>query len=49
MEALTAQFGLPKQSDNTPFGGSAYWFSDGYEIAFTQVASGAMVNISVQN
>jgi hypothetical protein len=49
LAALTDRFGLPKQSDTTPIGGSAYWFSDGYEIAFTHVASSALVNISFQN
>lgn len=49
LAALTDQFGVPKQSDTTPFGSSAYWSSDGYEIAFTHVASSAMVNISFKN
>lgn len=49
LAALTDQFGVPEQSDTTPFGGSAYWSSEGYEIAFTHVASSAMVNISFKN
>lgn len=49
LAALTDQFDVPEQSDTTPIGGSAYWFSGGYEIAFTQVASSAMVNISFKN